>query len=110
MLTTAQFFEAFEAAGFLKLAAWTPSAGAGGGPEQTAQVRYKSPTHDALAGAVQNNEYSITYPSTKFIGLARAEVVSVTTDAGVLRFTVREDPHLELDGTRKMAPLSRIKT
>jgi hypothetical protein len=100
MLDTSKFFEAFDRAGFLKTALWTPSAG---GAQQSAQVRYRAPTQDALSGGAKSVEYSINYPATLLVGLKRNETITV---AGV-QFIVRENPESQLDGTRYEALLKK---
>jgi hypothetical protein len=101
VLSTPDFFAAFAAAGFLKTATWTPTAGAGGGPQQTAKVQFKAPSQDVLGGSVFVNEYHIIYPATAFFGMRRGETVNVDGT----NYKVREDPHSELDGSRLMIPL-----
>jgi hypothetical protein len=105
MLDTSKFFEAFDKAGFLKPALWTPSSGLpGAGIQQSAQVRYRQPSADVLAGDAFAEAYSISYPSTVFPGLRRGETVTVD---GV-QFKLREDPRRELDGSRCLAQLSKF--
>jgi hypothetical protein len=100
MLNTDQFFAAFDKAGFLKIAFWSPSTG---GAVQTPKVRFKAPTQDALSGEVKSIDYSIEYPASVLVGLKRGEPIVID---GVL-YTVREDPESQLDGTRREAKLRR---
>lgn len=100
MLDTSKFFEAFDKAGFLKTALWTPSTG---GAQQDPRVRYKAPTRDALSGETKTIDYSINYPSTVLIGLKRGEVITIDN----MQFTVRENPESQLDGTRFEALLKK---
>jgi hypothetical protein len=100
MLTTEQFFAAFDKAGFLKIAFWSPSAG---GAVHTPKVRFKAPTQDALSGDVTSIDYSIEYPATVLVGLKRGEVLTID---GV-QYTVRENPESQLDGTRFEAKLRK---
>lgn len=104
MITTEQFFEASKKAGMTRPLSWTPSAGAGGGPAQAADVIFNTPPRDVLAGDGRGTDYSVQYPATKLIGLRRGETVTVD---GV-SYTVREAPYKQLDGTRLEAPLAKI--
>jgi hypothetical protein len=104
MITTDKFFEAFDKAGFLKPALWTPSVGLpGAGVQQSAQVRYSSPSQVVLAGDAMATDHSIQYPSGVFPGLRRGEAVTVDGVA----FNVREDPAPGLDGSRLTALLEK---
>lgn len=96
MIPTDEFFEGFEQAGMTRPASWTPSTG---GDPRTAQVLFRAPTEDALAGEAQSTNYSIRYPATKLVGLKRFETITVS---GV-QYKVREEPRSELDGTRMVA-------
>jgi hypothetical protein len=110
MLDTSKFFEAFDKAGFLKTALWTPSTG---GAQQSAQVRYHAPTLDALSSEVKSVDYSINYPSALLPGLKRGEVITLNgiIVGGIVldgvQFTVRENPESQLDGSRLEAKLRK---
>jgi hypothetical protein len=105
MITTDAFFAAFDRAGFLKAALWTPSAGLpGAGVQQSAQVRYTAPTQTVLAGDAFATDYAMRYPAGTFPGLKRGETVTVDGVA----FRVREDPASDLDGTRLAVPLEKV--
>lgn len=104
MLATNKFFESFNKAGFLSTALWTPSAGLpGAGVQQSAQVRFKAPTRDILGGDASTTDYTISYPATLFPGLKRGETLTIAAAS----YTVRENPHKQLDGSRLEAPLTR---
>jgi hypothetical protein len=100
MPSTEKFFQAFDKAGFLKTAYWLPSAG---GAEQAEQVRFRSPDQDALAGSTIVTDYSIEYPATVLIGLARGEVVNIDDQD----YTLRESPRKKYDGTVLEAKLRK---
>ena len=100
MRSTEQFFAAFDRAGILKTALWTPSAG---GAQKSAQVRYRAPTQDALSSEVKSVDYSIEYPATVLVGLKRGETITVNG----MQFTVRENPESQLDGSRLEAKLRK---
>lgn len=100
MLTTEQFFEYAEAAGMTVPASWAPS---GGGATQTADVIFKAPSHDVLAGGAFATDPSIQYAAVDLVGLKRGETVTVNGST----YKVREDPQSELDGTRMKVPLTR---
>ena len=101
MLSTAAFFEAFDRAGFLHTALWRPSAG---GPEQSAQVRFRAPSSDVLGGDQFSIDYTVCYPSTVLVGLKRGETITVAGRS----FTVREDPESRFDGSLLEAKLSAV--
>lgn len=101
MLTTEQFFAAFDAAGFLHSASWTPS---GGGAPQTASVRFMTISHDGLSNQVSVTDYTIQYPQSQLSGLKRGETLVI----GAASYKVRETPVLQLDGTRVEAHLERL--
>lgn len=92
MLSSERFFQAFDRAGFLKTALWTPSAG---GAQRSAQVRLRAPGSEVLSGEVLSTDYSIQYPATELGGLKRGE--SLTVDA--VSFKVREGPKSLHDGS-----------
>jgi hypothetical protein len=105
MLDTSKFYESFDKAGFLTTALWTPSAGLpGAGIQQSAQVRFKAPNRDALAGEFSVTDHTIKYPSTVLTGLKRGETLTV----GGIAFKVREGPQSELDGTVLQAFLAKV--
>lgn len=100
MLSTADFYEAFDAAGFLKPASWTPSTG---GAQQTGSVRFRSPDVELFAGGQVSREYSISYQASLFPGLKTGETVIVD---GVT-YKVRRSPEAELDGSRLICRLEK---
>lgn len=105
MLSTEKFFEAFDKAGFLKTALWTPSVGLpGAGVQQSARVRYSSPTQVILAGDAMATDHSIQYPTSVFPGLKRGEALTVDGIA----FKVRENPASGLDGSRVTVLLEKV--
>ena len=104
MITTEKFFEAFDKAGFLKPALWTPSPGLpGAGVQQAAQVRFYGPTSAIEAGMTFATDPAIRYPASVFPSLQRGEVLVV----GDVQYAVREDPRSELDGSVRLALLSK---
>jgi len=104
MITTEKFFEAFDKAGFLKPALWTPSPGLpGAGVEQEAQVRFYGPTSTIEAGNAFATDPAIRYPASVFPDLQRGEILTV----GGTQYAVREDPRSELDGSQRFALLSK---
>lgn len=104
MIDTATFYESFDKAGFLKTALWTPSVGLpGAGVQQSAQVRFRAPSRDALAGEFSVTDYTIKYPSTVLIGLKRGEALTVDGAS----YKVREGPHSLLDGSAFEAFLAK---
>lgn len=100
MLSADQFYSAFSKAGMLKTVTWSPSSG---GPQQTAQVRYKAPTESPLGGEAFSTDYTIKYPATQLAGLKRGEVLAIDGQ----QYTVREGPKSELDGSVLEAKLRR---
>lgn len=98
MLNSAEFFESFQEAGFLKPASWTPSAG---GTPRTGNVRYRAGSVDVLNDAVRTTDHEITYVTAQFPGLKEGERIAVD---GQL-FQVRQKPTALLDGTVARADL-----
>lgn len=104
MLSTQEFFDAFADAGFLKEAAWTPTVGLpGAGVEQKVKGCFRSPTVDNLGGDAFSTDYSFQYPAGLFPGLVRGQVLTIEGQA----YKLREDPHVELDGSRLLALLEK---
>lgn len=100
MLDTAAFFAAFDRAGMLKTAVWAPPDGS---EVQSPRVRYKAPAADTLSGEVKSVEYSISYPATVLVGLKRGDAITIDS----VRYTVRENPESQLDGSRFEAKLRK---
>jgi hypothetical protein len=93
MITAEQFYASFDKADFLKTALWTP---AGGGAAQSKQVRFRSPTEEALSGQALVTDYSIEYPASAFTpGVKRGDKITVE---GV-DYAAREDPRKRFDGS-----------
>lgn len=101
MLTSAEFFESFDEAGFLKSASWTPS---GGGAPYTAKVRYRAPSVVVLDGGLRTIDHEIQFVTAQLPGLAEGEQITVD---GLL-YRVRERPEQILDGTVSRAELARV--
>jgi len=102
MLSTVDFFAAFDRAGMLKEAAWTPSVGLpGAGVEQKEKGRFRAPATEVLAGEAFTSDITFQYPALLFPGLKRGEVLAI---AGT-NYKLREDPRPELDGSRYLALL-----
>lgn len=101
MLTSAEFFESFDEAGFLKAASWTPS---GGGGPYTPKVRYRAPSTVVLDGALRTVDHEIEYVTVQLPGLAQGEQITVDGVA----FRVREKPEQLYDGTVSRAELARV--
>jgi hypothetical protein len=100
MLATDKFYESFDRVGFLKEAVWKPAAG---GIAQSAKVRFRAPTENVLAGEMLSTDYSVRYPSAKFPGLKRDEVLTIDG----FKYAVREGPRSQLDGSEMEAKLMR---
>lgn len=100
MLSTEQFFAAFSKAGIVKSLSWCPKSG---DAQQTADVIFRAPSRDALAGEFSATDYMIEYPATQLVGLKRGEQVTVES----VTYKVREGPHSDLDGSRLKAFLTR---
>jgi hypothetical protein len=101
MLTSSEFFEAFDEAGFLKLASWTPS---GGGTTKEAQVRYRGPSTDILGDAVRATDHEITYVTDQLPGLAEGERLVIDGET----YRVRQKPERQLDGSISRADLALV--
>lgn len=101
MLDSAAFFQSFDKAGFLKTALWTPSDG---GPQQSARVRLRAPSRDALAGEFSVTDHSIRYPATLLEGLKRGETLLIEG----AEYRVREGPHSLYDGSVREAFLTKL--
>lgn len=104
MLATDKFFQAFDRAGFLKEAAWTPSVGLpGAGVEQKVKGCFRAPSVDNMGGDAFSTDYSFQYPAGLFPGLIRGQVLTIEAKA----YKLREDPRSELDGSRLMVVLEK---
>lgn len=101
MITSAEFFESFQEAGFLKPASWTPS---GGGTTRTANVRYRASVADVLSDAVRATDHEITYVTDQLPGLTENERITVDGRA----FRVRQKPTPLLDGSVSRAELAPV--
>lgn len=101
MDTSDEFFEAFDEAGFLKPASWTPS---GGGGPYAPKVRYRAPSTVVLDGGLRTVDHEIEFVTAQLPGLAEGEQITVD---GVL-FRVRQKPEQLLDGTVSRAELARV--
>lgn len=101
MDTSAEFFEAFGEAGFLKPTSWTPS---GGGGPYTPRVRYRAPSIVVLDGGMRTVDHEIQYVTDQLPGLAEGEQITVD---GVL-YRVRQKPEQILDGTVSRAELALV--
>ncbi len=106
MFTEAQW-DQFDAecvkAGFLKLATWCPS---GGGAQQDVYVKFEAPTTVGTVGDTLITELAMRYRATKFPGIKRGELVTIDST----KYRVRENPHSELDGSRRLALLEKVGT
>lgn len=100
MLTSAQFFESFNEAGFLKPASWTPS---GGGGPYAAKVRLRAPDVSILDGTVIASDREIDYVTDQLPGLKEGEAITVDAVA----YVVRKPPMKRLDGTVSVAELKK---
>jgi hypothetical protein len=100
MKSSAEFFESFDKAGFLKPSSWTPSFG--GGP-YTPKVRFTCPDMEILNGEVLAADYAIRYVSDQLPGLKEGE--QITVDGTLYR--VRTPPRRILDGTVSRAELKK---
>ena len=113
MKTSAQFFEDFNAAGFLVPASWTPSpdaiaAGATAGIKLT-NVRYREMDEDFLDGMVVGAFPSIMYPTAGLPGLIEGEAIAITPPEQTAQtFRVRAVPRRGLDGTVCKAFLKKV--
>lgn len=94
MLSTEQFFEAFNRAGFLTDATWTPSNGSAA---QTARVDFRSAALSLLGDAVSATQYQMSYPASKFADLREGETVAIEGKAyRVLEVKPGEDVSIKL--------------
>jgi hypothetical protein len=100
MLTSAEFFESFNEAGFLKPASWTPLAG--GGP-YIANVRLRAPDVAILDGNVIASDREIEYVTEQLPALKEGEAITVDGIA----YVVRKPPMKRLDGTVSVAELKK---
>jgi len=105
MLTSAEFFESFDEAGFLKPTLWTPS---GGGGPYTPKVRYRAPATVVLDGGLRTVDHEIEYVTAQLPGFAEGEQITITLETGDTLFRVREKPEQILDGTVSRAELARV--
>lgn len=99
MLSTAMFYDAFDRAGFLVEAIWKPSDGR---DDQVARVDFRSPGQ-TVGDMAMSTEYSITYPSTAFVGLVRNETIVIAGE----EYKVR-DPRPTRDGSEIKTTLSKV--
>jgi hypothetical protein len=100
MLTSAEFFESFDDAGFLKPATWTPF---GSSTVLTAKVRYRAPSTTVLDGALRTIDHEIQYVTDQLPGLNEGDAITVDGTP----FKVRQRPERILDGTVSRAELVR---
>jgi hypothetical protein len=105
VITTEEFYEAFQEAGMLRPAVWSPSWGAA---PQEAQVRYRAPSSDAFGGDQFSVDYTMRYAASAFVGLKRLEPITIVTPNGSENFVVREDPESRGDGSEREAKLSKV--
>lgn len=101
MLTTDQFFAAFDRAGLLVMADWQPANGA---PAQSAKVRFRSPDELLLGQMAVGTAYAIEYPVTSLVGLDENEIVTVAGTA----YRVREKPLRKSNGAVMRALLGAL--
>jgi len=93
MLTSAQFFSAFDRAGFLVNATWTNRKT--GEPSETARVDFRSIDEINLNGDVVVTNWSMTYPENVFIGLDHGDEIIVAEKF----YIVRVEPRKIQDGS-----------
>ncbi len=103
MLTSAEFFESFDEAGFLKPASWTPSWST---TTYSPKVRYFASSDELLDRSMRAQDYAIQYVAEQLPGLKEGEQLTVD---GVL-FRVRERPELIFDGTVARAAIAKVVT
>jgi hypothetical protein len=101
MLTSAEFFESFDEAGFLKPATWTPFGGLARTHRQGTLPRAFD--DDMLDGALRTIDHEIQYVTDQLPGLA--EGAKITVDGTPFRSA--SGPSGSLDGTVSRAELAR---
>lgn len=103
MITTEDFYSAFDAAGFLQTALWTPSAG---GAQLSAQVRFRAAERDVLTGEQRSADYTMRFPASALPGITRGELVEISgPNLASATYRLRENPGKRIDGSELEAPL-----
>lgn len=100
MLTSAEFFEAFDRAGMLVDCIWNPSTGA---PQETARVDFRLPDENLFGDELSATRYTITYPDTVLIGLDEDEQLIINGD----NYYVTVEPRRVQEGTTMRAWLKK---
>lgn len=95
MITAAEFYEHFAAAGFTVPLTWGAL---------TQQVNLISPDDILLGGDIQSREYEVEYPSTALPGLAAGQTIVIGADS----YKVRTPPFQIHSGAFTRARLTKL--
>lgn len=107
MKTAAEFYSAFERAGFLSAVTWYPRAA--GALPVSGMVRYRKPTQEVYGDAIIITDHSIKFPATQFAGVVQGDIVDIGTAPTVQRFRIKELP-ADTDGVQRTAYLQPVLT
>lgn len=89
MLTVAEFYQAFDEAGFLVPCTWTPQPG--GTPVPGLKVRYRAPTVQLLGdGGSIVPEPHARWPVGQYVAARKGDRLDIEVDGDVVSYRIRE--------------------